>query len=90
MAKAVIRDIIEICFGFLFVAVFFGQCAGCNPRAAGITSSAVYGELVEAGCLAPAVDGVASTEAERGKSAWIDCLYDGGTVGACGVPCDAK
>jgi hypothetical protein len=51
----------------------------------------IYLELVDAGCLAPSGDGpeaIAQATAQTPRSAWLDCLTAGGTVGACHVPCD--
>jgi hypothetical protein len=50
----------------------------------------VYGELLEAGCLAPSADGVQSVADQHtapDQPVWLGCLFDGGTVSACGVPC---
>jgi hypothetical protein len=52
---------------------------------------AVYGELVEAGCLAASDSGVAAVDQEHAyadQPSWLGCLFDGGSIGSCNVPCD--
>lgn len=62
--------------------------AGCHPAPAS-PDQIVYGKLVEAGCLSgmDPGDGVAVVAAEHTQfhDLGLDCLYDGGTVQACGV-----
>jgi hypothetical protein len=79
----------------VFVAGFLPMlaviaCSKPSP-ATGPTATSVYNELVAAGCLAPD-DGGAAAVAEEHAAApqepWMACLWDGGTVAACGVPCD--
>lgn len=56
----------------------------------GASSPAVYGELVDAGCLQADDSGeqaIVDTYAQPGHPAWLDCLFAGGTVAGCGVPC---
>jgi hypothetical protein len=63
-----------------------------KPAPVGPTPEIVYGELVNAGCLAPDDGGVTAVAQERAlpdAPPWILCLFDGGTVAACQVPCDA-
>jgi len=52
----------------------------------------VYTELVEGGCLAPddSGDGYAAIyelETSDAAPSWLICLYRGGTVASCMVPC---
>jgi hypothetical protein len=87
------------------VALFFSctSCQGCTPAPAPIDAappppmpidqaSAIYVELVEAGCLAPddSGDGVTSIYEQHQSDAqplWLGCLYMGGSVQSCKVPC---
>jgi hypothetical protein len=55
----------------------------------------IYGELVEAGCLAPddASEGYAAIFEEHQSDMsplWLDCLYasDKATLASCDVPCE--
>ena len=59
------------------------------PVVVGPVDQAIYGELVEAGCLQGDLSGVSAVAAERQKfhDLGLDCLADGGTVQSCGVPC---
>lgn len=62
---------------------------GCTPASAP-TADSVAGALVDAGCLAPSPDAVQTIAAEHmlaDQPAWLACLYAGGTIGGCGVPC---
>lgn len=74
----------------------FFMGAACRPAPSPMqpTAATVYMELVEAGCLAPDDAGPSNISQEQalGPDAgfpWLDCLFDGGTVAGCGVPCDA-
>lgn len=81
------------------VAVGLSACSSCQPTPSPTPPPAppdpravtIYNELVEAGCLAPDPDaGVSSVAAEHASDAspsWLTCLYNGGSVKACGVPC---
>ena len=76
----------------LFVtAALLTGCNACQPAAtAAATDQSVYGALVEAGCMMADPDGGAAAVAAEHASpnpAWINCLYNGGTVGGCAVPC---
>lgn len=54
------------------------------------TAASVYQSLVEAGCLAATADGekaVADEHALHTEPPWSACLWQGGTVQSCGVPC---
>ena len=67
-----------------------GACNACqNPAPVAPPDTRVYLTLVEAGCLAASDGGVAAVAAEHAapNPAWLQCLYDGGTVQSCGVPC---
>jgi hypothetical protein len=78
----------------LLFLVIVGLCS-CKPSPApapvlATTSDAVYGELVEAGCLAPSPDGVDAVAEEGAKAqppGWIVCMFQGGRVGDCEAPC---
>jgi hypothetical protein len=70
---------------------------GCNtcqptpsPAPPPTTDQMVYGELVDAGCLGASDGGVTAVATEHALSSaptWLSCLYDGGTVTSCAVPC---
>ncbi len=70
------------------LALIAATLVACHSTSAP-TDQSVYGALVEAGCLAPSDGGVAAVAAERatGHDAWLSCLYDGGTIQSCAVPC---
>jgi hypothetical protein len=63
-----------------------------KPAAKPVTTQQVYDELVDSGCMAPdPVGGVDFLAAERTlpeHAAWIECLYDGGSISQC-KPCAA-
>jgi hypothetical protein len=63
----------------------------CQPSSApaAMTDQSVYNELVDAGCLAASDGGVAAVAAERASPnpAWLNCLYGGGSITGCQVPC---
>jgi len=65
-------------------------CGGCPPSAPAVTDSQVWSSLVEAGCLNAAGSSSTDVAAEHAgpNPPWLQCLYDGGAVQACGVPCD--
>lgn len=80
----------------------FTACNSCAPAPAPVdagppvpptgTTGAIYSELVEAGCLEPddASDGYAAIYEESiadDEPPWLRCLYLGGTVSSCLVPC---
>ena len=58
-----------------------------------LTPTTVYNELVDAGCMqadpSGNTDGLASIAAEHAAhdQAWLECLFDGGTIKACAAPC---
>jgi hypothetical protein len=61
----------------------------CTPSSS-TSASVVYARLVEGGCLAATPDGEQSVADEHGADGgapWLDCMFKGGTVAACGVPC---
>jgi hypothetical protein len=66
-------------------------CSRPAPPAVGPTATDVYGMLVDAGCLQPdPVGGASYVAAEHSlpdAPAWLGCLFDGGAVSTCGVPC---
>lgn len=68
--------------------LFLAACTPSPPAPA--TAQTVYDRLVEAGCLSAAPDGVqavADEHADPAQPAWMQCMFDGGTVQTCGVPC---
>jgi hypothetical protein len=74
--------------GFVGGAIF-----GCSrpAPASGPTDTSIYSALVEAGCLAASDDGVSFVIAEHSlpdTPAWLSCLYSGGSVSTCKVPCE--
>jgi hypothetical protein len=77
-----------------FFALLVVAQIGCKPTAVPPqpvdTPSVVYGELVEAGCIAQSPDGIdaiAEEHADPAQPDWFACLFDGGTVFSCNVPC---
>lgn len=77
-------------------------CSGCHPSPpqpsppigppppAAPNDYTVYEELVLAQCLNPSDGGVAAVAAEHqavDQPAWLACLYNGGTIASCAVPC---
>jgi hypothetical protein len=81
----------------LLVAELLALSVACNPLTPNpppaplpLSPTAVYTELVEGGCYAPSDAGVAVVTQESQLSpppAWYGCLVEGGTIAACGVPC---
>lgn len=77
-----------------WLAVVVSGCA-CNQPQPVTTPQQVYSELVAVpGCLAPAEAGADAGAAELAKEnarpdspLWLRCLFDGGSVASCGVPC---
>ena len=65
---------------------------GCT-KSTGPTATSISGELTDAGCLASGDGDIAAVTAEHAlgdaEPAWSRCLWEGGSVSACGVPCDA-
>lgn len=76
----------------LSIAVALAGCT-CQPTSSPTTplsDQAVYNELVEAGCMAADRDGgLAAVAAEHASPnpAYLNCLYNGGTIAGCAVPC---
>lgn len=71
-------------------ALFGRLLFACNTSPAPATAQTVYTRLVEGGCIAATPDGEQSVADEHladGGAPWLDCLFKGGTVAACGVPC---
>jgi hypothetical protein len=61
---------------------------GCPSPSA--TPAAVYGALVDGGCLKPSPDGEQAVAAEHARhdQAWLECMFQtGGTITSCRVPC---
>jgi hypothetical protein len=74
-------------WGIFVIGVAIGILASCTPST---PAASIYQSLVDAGCLAPAADGVQAIADEHAASnhpTWIDCMWAGGTVIGCQVPC---
>ena len=71
----------------LLATVVLAGCNGCQPAAS--PDQNVYNVLVSGGCLAPSDGGVQAVAEEHASPnpPWLQCLYDGGTVAGCNVPC---
>jgi hypothetical protein len=52
-----------------------------------LTADQVTGELVDAGCLAPGSSDAVAAQLATGHDPWLVCLFEGGTIGGCMVPC---
>lgn len=64
--------------------------AACQTSPPASPAQAVYGSLVDAGCLADTDSGLEAVQEEGASDAapsWLRCLWAGGTVASCGVPC---
>ena len=79
--------------GSVLALILFGACKPSPapaPAPYAATSESVYESLVDAGCLSPSTDGVDAVAIEGAMAnppAWISCLFSGGRVGDCEVPC---
>jgi hypothetical protein len=86
----------------LFAALALGACDACTPAPAppdaappstGPTVEMVYGELVDAGCIAydDAGDGLTAIAVEHAShdTPWLECLFldAAATVVSCAAPC---
>jgi hypothetical protein len=63
---------------------------GCTP-ASSPTADSIAATLIDAGCLAASPDAVQSIAAEHilvDQPPWLACMYSGGTVKSCSVPCN--
>ena len=71
----------------LAVALAAAALTACSKPA--VSPATVYATLVDAGCMAPSDDGVSSIAAEHaeGGTPWLECLFSGGSVANCSVPC---
>lgn len=76
----------------LLALTIVGACSHryTPPQVPNADDLRVYGELADAGCMAPGDDGAAATALDQAHArvdqpAWVACLYqEGGTVAACG------
>lgn len=60
------------------------------PAPPSLSPAAIYSELVDGHCYAPSEGGVAVVTQEsqlKPPPLWYECLQEGGTIAACGVPC---
>lgn len=89
----------------LMIALFLSSgCGACNPSpvppppitisdaSANTPPAIVYGELVEAGCLAPddsgeGLVGIVDLQHSDAEPTWLSCLFDGNSVKFCSPPC---
>lgn len=67
-------------------------CAACRtqPTAPAPTPTTVAANMVEAGCVLPSstlATSIASDETSDAEPGWMQCLFEGGTISACGTPC---
>jgi hypothetical protein len=82
--------IIVLAFIASAIAWLIVGCSRPTP-AAGPTADSVYSALVDAGCLAADPNGPSFVLAEHNltdQPPWMACLFDGGSVSTCGVPCE--
>ena len=80
-------------FSVVTAAVALCAAAACSRPLPSIspTANAVYAQLVDGGCLAATNGGPLAVQQEEGSDAapaWFQCLWDGGSTTACGVPCN--
>jgi hypothetical protein len=68
-------------------------CLACHTSSppAVDPSVRIYQELLDAGCVSPSDDaalaGIAAEQDAGDEPAWLLCLYQGGTIALCNVPC---
>ena len=62
-----------------------------KPAASPVTAEDVYWRLVDGGCLANdpvgGIDFIAAEHTLPDESPYLKCLWDGGTLQSCKVPC---
>ena len=82
--------------GFILGASLGASCKtppAPPPAPTPVTADQVTGELVEAGCLAPGSSSAITAELldvdahDQGLRRSILCLFDGGSVVSCQIPC---
>jgi len=76
---------VRLSFVAAAVVVLAGCTSGVSP-----TAKTVYQSLVAQGCLEASPDGPQAVQDEFNRSDrpdWLSCMFDGGTVDACAVPC---
>jgi hypothetical protein len=79
---AVFAGIVSLLIGAHLVA--------CPSKPTTPSDQSVYQALVQAGCLKDDDAGLPAVIAEHQLPTpppWLNCLYSGGTVAGCGVPC---
>jgi hypothetical protein len=85
-----VRGLVASVAALLVAAGGIGAACQNPPAPSPTPAQSVYGELVDAGCLAPSDSGaywVAQEIAMQNPPSWVTCLADGGRILACGVPC---
>jgi hypothetical protein len=73
--------------------LLFILLASCTPQLSSPNSQFVYNELVDSGCLSSGDASFVAVQAGTQSDAqppWFSCLFDGGTIASCGVPCGDK
>jgi hypothetical protein len=69
-------------FFIISIFIMLGSCVN--------QARTVYNELVGSGCLGASSDGVSAVAAEHADPSqpdWLACMFDGGSVDGCNVPC---
>jgi hypothetical protein len=61
-----------------------------SPPAYVSTSETVYSALVDGGCMQASADGVVAVSQEGAMAnppSWLNCMFQGGSIGDCEAPC---
>lgn len=77
----------------LISALLVGACKTNTPPPAPSQAQVVFQKMVDAGCVADSDSGVSDVlleEANDAAPAWFTCLWNGGTVASCNVPCSSS
>lgn len=75
---------------FFAALLTLAGCQQCNQVPAPATATNVYNALVAGHCVAAGDDAkqaVADELSRVDRPDWMTCLADGGSVAACGAPC---
>lgn len=73
----------------LTIALFAVVSAAASCRGP-VSANSIYLDLVSANCMAPSDAGPAAVAAEHAlpdEDVWMACLWKGGSVQSCNVPC---